>query len=225
MLVSLSLDKSYSKDVAIMVDVLRASTTITVALNNFNQVIAVKDKNDAIELAREHNAVLAGERDGAPIPGFDTGNSPVAIKNFSGDTLVLTTTNGTRILEEMKAKSLIGSFVNAKVVAQKASEIADNHIEVVMAGVRGRFAIEDFLGAGEIISYLKNYELDEMARAAYMASRNEEMVNKAIMSSKSALGLQKLGFLDDITFSIKKNIYDIIPIYEKQIIKKLNNKS
>jgi 2-phosphosulfolactate phosphatase len=225
MLVSLSFDKSYSKDVAIMVDVLRASTTITVALNNFNKIIAVKDKSMAIKLAKEYNAVLAGERDGAPLPGFDTGNSPVEIKNFSGDALVLTTTNGTRILEGMKAKSLIGSFVNAKAVAQKASEIADNHIEIVMAGVRGRFAIEDFLGAGEIISYLKNYELDEMAQAAYMASMDEKMVNKAIINSKSALGLQKLGFLDDITFSIKKNIYDIIPIYEKHIIKKLNNKS
>jgi 2-phosphosulfolactate phosphatase len=223
MLVSLSLDKSFSKDVAIMVDVLRASTTITVALNNFNTVMAVKDKNKAVELAKKYNAVLAGERDGAPIKGFDAGNSPVSIKNFKGDTLVLTTTNGTRILEGMKAKSLIGSFVNAKAVALKAAELADNHIEIVMAGVRGKFAIEDFLGAGEIISYLKNCELDEMALAACMASRNDEMVKKAVMNSNSALGLQKLGFLDDITYSIKKNIYDIIPIYEKQIIKKIND--
>jgi len=223
MLVSLSLDKSISKDVAIMVDVLRASATINVALNNFNKVIAVKDKNKAIELAKKYNAVLAGERDGAPIPGFDTGNSPVAIQNFSGDTLVLTTTNGTRILEGMKATALVGSFVNAKAVAQKASEIAEDHIEIVMAGVRGRFAIEDFLGAGEIISYLKNYELDEMAMAAYMASRDEEMVKKAVMNSKSSLTLQKLGFLEDIKFSIKKNIYDIITIYEKGIIKNYTN--
>ncbi len=223
MLVSLSLDKSYSKDVAIMVDVLRASTTITVALNNFNQIIAVKDKNKAIKLAEEHDTVLAGEREGATIEGFDAGNSPVEIQNFSGDCLVLTTSNGTRILEGMKAKSLVGSFVNARAVALKASELADNHIEIVMAGVRGQFAIEDFLGAGEIISYLKNYELDEMALAAYMASRNDEMVKNAIMNSNSASGLQKLGFGDDITFSIKKNIYDIIPIYEKHIIKKLND--
>ena len=222
MLISLSLDKSVSKDVAIMVDVLRASATINVALNKFNRIIAVKDKNKAVELAKKHNAVLAGERDGAPIAGFDTGNSPVAIKNFSGDTLVLTTTNGTRILEGIKAKALVGSFVNAKAVALKASEIAEDHIEVVMAGVKGKFVIEDFLGAGEIISHLKNnenYELDEMALAACMASRDEKMVKKAIMNSSSALTLKKLGFLDDIKFSIKKDIYDIIPIYEKGIIK------
>ncbi len=222
MLVSLSLDKSYSKDVAIMVDVLRASTTITTALNNFNKIIAVKDKNKAIGLAKEHGAVLAGEREGATIDGFDTGNSPVEIQNFNGDTLVLTTSNGTRILEGMKAKVLIGSFVNAKAVASKAAEIADNHIEIVMAGVKGKFAIEDFLGAGAIISGLTNYKLDEMAMAAYMASRDEEMVRNAVMNSNSALGLQKLGFADDISFSIKKDIYDIIPIYEKHIIKKID---
>lgn len=221
MLVSLSFEESVSQDVAIMVDVLRASTTITVALDNFNEVIAVKSKNNAIKLAKTHNATLAGERDGATIAGFDTGNSPVEIKNFSGNTLVLTTSNGTRILEGMKAKSLVGSFVNAKAVANIASKIADDHIEIVMAGVRGRFAIEDFLGAGEIISNLKNFELDEMAQAAYLASRDNEMVSEAVKNSLSARGLKKLGFIDDIDFCIKKDIYNVVPFYEGGIIKKL----
>lgn len=220
MLVSLSLDKSLSQDVAIMVDVLRASTTITVALDNFKNVFAVKDKYDAINLAKRHSAVLAGEREGAKIEGFDTGNSPVEINNFSGDKLVLTTSNGTRILEGMKAKSLVGSFVNAKAAANIASEIAENHIEIVMAGVRGRFAIEDFLGAGEIISNLKDFQLDEMSQAAYMASRDEKMVNKAIFNSKSAEGLKRLGYFEDVEFCTKKDIYDVVPFYENGIIKK-----
>jgi 2-phosphosulfolactate phosphatase len=134
---------------------------------------------------------------------------------------VLTTSNGTRILEGMNAKALIGSFINAKAVAKAASEIADNHIEIVMAGVRGQFAIEDFLGAGEIISNLTDYKLDEMALSAYMASRDDEMVNKAVVNSNSALGLQKLGYNKDISFSIKKDIYDVVPIYKEGIIKKI----
>jgi 2-phosphosulfolactate phosphatase len=222
MQVTLSFEKSLSSDVAIMVDVLRASTTITVALDNFRGVIAVKNRENAIELAKKYDAVLAGERNGAAIEGFDTGNSPVEIKNFSGDYLVITTSNGTRILEDMKAKALIGSFVNAKAVANAAAEIADNHIEIVMAGVRGRFAIEDFLGAGEIISHLTNYELDEMALSAYMASRDDEMVNKAAVNSNSALGLQKLGYNKDISFSIKRDIYNVVPFYKEGIIKKLD---
>ena len=220
MRVTLSFEKSVSRDVAIMVDVLRASTTIVVALDYFNQVIAVKDEKKAIELAKEHNAILAGERDGAKIKGFDAGNSPNEIKKFNGKLLILTTSNGTRILENMSSISLIGSFINAKSVAKAAAEIARDHIDIVMAGVNGRFAIEDFLGAGEIISNLIDYDLDEMARAAYMASRNEEMVNEAVMNSKSALKLQKLGYNKDISFSIKKNIYDSIPIYNDGIITK-----
>lgn len=221
MQVTLSFEKSLSRDVAVMVDVLRASTTITVALDNFNQVIAVKDKKKAIELAEKYHAVLAGERRGAKIEGFDTGNSPVEIKNFNGESLVITTSNGTRILEEMSAKALIGSFVNAKAVAKAASKIADDHIEIVMAGVNGRFAIEDFLGAGAIISNLTNYELDEMALSAYMASRDEKMVNEAVMNSRSAVGLKKLGYNKDISFSIKKDIYNVVPIYKEGIIKRL----
>lgn len=221
MQVTLSFEKSFSRDVSIMVDVLRASTTITVALNTFNHVITVKDREKAVELAKKYDAVLAGERNGAAIEGFDTGNSPVEIKNFSGDYLVITTSNGTRILEDMKSRVLIGSFINAKAVAEAASEIADNHIEIVMAGVRGEFAIEDFLGAGAIISNLTDYKLDEMALSSYMASRDEKMVNKAVINSNSASGLKKLGYNKDISFSIKKDIYDIIPIYKKGIIKKL----
>lgn len=222
MQVTLSFEKSFSRDVAVMVDVLRASTTVTVALDSFNQIIAVKNKGKAIELAGKYHAVLAGEREGAKIEGFDTGNSPVEIENFSGKCLVLTTSNGTRILEGMNAKALIGSFINAKAVAKAASEIADNHIEIVMAGVRGQFAIEDFLGAGEIISNLTDYKLDEMALSAYMASRDEGMANKAVMNSNSALRLKKLGYNKDISFSIKKDIYDVVPIYKEGIIKKLD---
>lgn len=221
MRVTLSFERSISEDVAIMVDVLRASTTITVALENFNEVIAVKDKNKAIELAKKHRSILAGERKGSKIEGFDVGNSPVEIKDFSGKSLILTTSNGTRVLDNIKANALIGSFVNAKAVANAASKLAKNHIEVVMAGVEGRFAIEDFLGAGEIISNLLDYEIDEMAFSAYMASRNDEMVSKAIMNSKSALKLQELGYSNDISFSIRKDIYNIVPVYKDGIIKRL----
>ena len=215
MKVSLSLDKSYSEDVAILVDVLRASTTITVAMENFRTIIPVKSIEEAEKLAEKHDAVLAGERNGAAIEWFDTGNSPLEISKFMGDVLVITTSNGTRILEGMKAKVVIGSFINAEAVANMAIELADNHIEVVMAGVEGKFAIEDFLGAGEIIGYLKNCNLDEMALASYMASRNNDMVKKAIKNSKSALRLCELGLSNDVDFCIRRNIYDSVPVYEK----------
>ena len=222
MKVSLSLEKSHNPDVAIMVDALRASTTMTVAVENFRKIIPVKNVEDAEKLSKQYNAVLAGERNGAPIKGFDVGNSPVEIQNFSGEVLVLTTTNGTRILEGINSKTLVGSFVNAKAVAEKALEIADQHIEVVMAGVKGKFVIEDFLGAGEIISNLQNEELDETALAACMASRNQDMVDKAVKNSKSAAALYKLGLGDDVEFCLNRNIYETVPVYENGMIQRLH---
>jgi len=204
-----------------MVDVLRASTTITMALENFPEIIPVRSLEDATQLAMQHNSILAGERDGAVVDGFDVGNSPLDIQKFKGKSLVLTTTNGTRILEGIKGKTLIGSFVNAAAVAEKALKIAEDHIEVVMAGVNGNFVIEDFLGAGEIIFHLQNQELDEMALAALMASQNPEKVKEAILNSRSAYGLLKLGFESDIDFCLKRNITTKVPLYEKGSIKDL----
>ncbi len=222
MRVSLSLDRSYSKDVAIMVDALRASSTIITALQSFKAVIPVKEIEKAKQLAEKHKALLAGEREGAKVEGFDAGNSPVDIKNFRGDILVLTTSNGTRILEDILSSTvLIGSFLNAKAVASKAIELAENHIEVVMAGVNGKFTIEDFLSAGEIISHLQGEKLEEMALAALMASNDREKVDDAVSNSSSALGLRALGLEKDIEFSLKRDIYNTVPIYKDGIIKKL----
>ncbi len=220
MRISISLDRSYSKDVAIMVDALRASPTIITALQNFKTVIPVKGIDDAVNLAKKHDAVLAGERDGAKIEGFQVGNSPVDIKKFQDDVLVLTTTNGTRILEDIPSSTvLIGSFINAQAAAEKALELAQNHIEVVMAGVNGEFTIEDFLSAGEIISHLQGNNLDEVALAALMASVNPKKVDEAVLNSNSALRLQDLGLLKDIEFSLKRNIYNTVPLYKDGVIK------
>jgi 2-phosphosulfolactate phosphatase len=219
--VSLSLERSFSKDVSIMVDVLRASTTIILALENFSRIIPVRSLEDALQLARQHNSILAGERDGARVDGFDAGNSPIDIQKFKGESLILSTTNGTRILEGIKGKTLIGSFVNAEAVAEMALKMAKDHIEVVMAGVKGNFVIEDFLGAGEIISHLQDQELDEMALAALMAAQNPENVNEAVRKSRSAYGLVKLGFEEDVDFCLKRNITTIVPLYEKGYIKDL----
>jgi 2-phosphosulfolactate phosphatase len=221
MRITLSLDRSYSVDLSIMVDALRASTTITTALQSFKTVIAVKTVEDALRAADINKATLAGERDGAKIEGFDVGNSPVDIKNLAGEVLVLTTTNGTRVLESMSSKVLIGSFINARAVAQSALDLAEDHIDVVMAGVKGEFVIEDFLGAGAIISHLKDHKLDELALASVMAFSDVDLVDAAVRNSNSAHGLRALGLENDIEFCLKRDIYDTVPIYKEGLIKAL----
>ena len=164
--------------------------------------------------------ILAGERNGKQIEGFDIGNSPSAIKDFeaSEDTLILTTTNGTRILEKMNSKVLVGSMVNAESTGKKSIQLATDHIDVVMAGVKGKFAIEDYLAAGEILYWisenLEECELSEYAQTAILATRDYELVKEAFLNSRTAKRLTELGYREDIELSVMRNITDNVAIYQ-----------
>jgi len=221
MRVSLSLERSFYQDVAIMVDALRASTTITIALEKIPYIIPTLEIEEALAMVGEHQAFLAGERGGATIEGFDAGNSPLEIRKLSGKTLIITTSNGTRILQGIRGQALIGSFINAQAVAEKAIEMAVDHIEVVMAGVKGKFAIEDFLGAGEIISHLQDQELDEMAQTACLAIQNPKLVDQYVKNSRSAQRLRELGFKKDVDFCLQRDISQIVPQFKDGIITSL----
>lgn len=220
MKVTLSFEESSSNDVSIMVDALRASTTITLALNNFHKIIPCFTPEEGFKLKNKIDGILAGERGGKMIEGFDIGNSPCGIKDLktTKDTLILTTSNGTRILRNMNSKVLIGSMVNAKAVAVKSIQLADDHIDVVMAGVKGEFSIEDFLASGEILYWinenLTDCELNEYAKAAIMASRDYESLKEAFMNSGSAKRLIDIGYEDDVKLCCLKNITDNVAIYK-----------
>ena len=220
--VTLSFEESTSSDVSIMVDALRASTTITFALNNFKRVIPCFTPEEALELKEKIGGVLAGERNGKQIEGFELGNSPSVIKDFktSQDTLIFTSTNGTRILENMTSKVLVGSLVNAEAVALKSIQLAQNHIDVVMAGVKGEFAIEDFLAAGEILYWidenLDDCELSEYAQSAISKTRDYETLKDEFINSRTAKRLIELDYKDDVELSCLKNISDNVAIYENK---------
>ncbi|WP_305514956.1 MULTISPECIES: 2-phosphosulfolactate phosphatase [unclassified Methanobrevibacter] len=220
MKVTLSFEESISSDISIMVDVLRASTTITLALNNFKRVIPCFSPDEAFNLKDKLGGVLAGERDGAKIEGFDIGNTPWGIKDLKTpqDTLILTTSNGTRILENMTSKVLVGCMINAKAVALKSTELACDHIDVVMAGVKGDFAIEDFLASGEILCWisknLDDSELSEYAKAAILASRDYESVKEAFFNSRSGKRLIELNYKYDVELCCLRNISNNVAIYD-----------
>lgn len=236
MKVSLSFEKGYSKDLSIMVDALRASSTITIALDKFKEIYPVYTPEEAREIAEKKNAALAGERTGRTIEGFELGNSPGEMKVYDRkkDSLVLTTTNGVRVLENMESEIiLIGSFINAKACAKVACELAREHIELVMGGFERTFAIEDFLAAGEIMYWIqeelgKQNKLDiddidyyeeetgitEYALSAILASRNSELVEKNSIKSKSGRRLSYLGYSDDVKLCVQKNISENVGIYK-----------
>ncbi|MDO5823893.1 2-phosphosulfolactate phosphatase [Methanobrevibacter sp.] len=221
MKVTLSFEESESDDVSIMVDALRASSTIVLALDIFEKVIPCFTKEDAFKLKDKLDGVVAGERGGKKIDGFDIGNSPSRIKDYKTDknTLILTTSNGTRILENMHSTVLVGSLINAKYVAGQSVKIAKDHIDVVMAGVKGKFAIEDFLASGEILYWitqeLPDCELSEYAQSAILASRPSESL-KSFINSRSGKRLIELGYENDVELCSLKNITSNVAIYKNQ---------
>ena len=220
MKVTLTLEKTTSDDVSIMVDALRASSTITVALDKFKKVIPCFTPEEAFALKEKYGGVIAGERLGQTIEGFDIGNSPLQVRNCKTDkeTLILTTSNGTRILEKMNSTVLVGCLINAKAVGEASSKIAKTHINVVMAGVRGKFALEDFLASGEILYWIcqnvKDFELNDLAKAAIMASRDYESVKEGFYNCRTGKHLTELGYKEDVEFCFSKNISGNVAIYE-----------
>ncbi|MCC9261749.1 putative 2-phosphosulfolactate phosphatase [Methanobrevibacter woesei] len=232
MKITLSFEKTTTTDVSIMVDALRASSSIVLGLNNFKEIIPCFTPEEAFKLGEEYNAILAGEREGIKIKGFDIGNSPKAIETYKippekKDTLILTTSNGTRILKDMKSTVLVGSIVNAEAVGKKSIEIAENEIDVVMAGYKGNFALEDFLASGEIIYWIEKeltdnsieFEISDFAKAAILASRDYENVKKAFYNCNSGRKLKKLNSQDDVTYCVQKNISDNVAIYKNGKLK------
>ena len=220
MKVTLSFETTTSEDVSIMVDALRASSTITWALNRFERIIPCFTAEEAMKIKDEIGGVVAGERLGKKIEGFDIGNSPTDIDELktSEKTLILTTTNGTRILENMNSTVLVGCLINAKAVGDASAAIAKDHIDVVMAGVKGQFALEDFLSSGEILYWicknLKDCEINDLAKAAIMASRDYNSVKAGFYNSRTGKRLSTLGYKKDINLCCKKNISENVAIYE-----------
>ena len=224
MQITLSFEKTVSSDISIMVDVLRASTTITLGLNNFNEIIPCFSPEQAFELKNKCGGLIAGERGGAKVEGFDMGNSPTEIGNFKGSikTLILTTSNGVRILEAMNSNVLIGCLANANSVAKKSLELAETHIDVVMAGINREFAIEDYLAGGEIIHQISKLcdecEISEYAKSAVLASRDYKQFRKAFHESSSGKILTGLGYEQDIDLCLKMNTSNNVGFYKNNKI-------
>ena len=162
--------------VGIVIDVLRATSTICQALaSGWQRVVCVGDIPDARALAGP-GVALAGERDNVKIEGFDFGNSP---REFTappaGETLVLTTTNGTRALVAAAARCetvLVASLLNLDAVVEAVRGDAD--VAILCAGVEGGFAIDDAYVAGRIVEALGGTWDDSAIGAARLAGALRE---------------------------------------------------
>jgi 2-phosphosulfolactate phosphatase len=195
---------------AIVVDVLRATSTIVQALaSGYRRVLCCAEVEEAFDLrARLGKAVLGGERKAVAIPGFDLGNSPGEFVEPLGETLILTTTNGTHAILAAAASSetvLVGSLLNLNAVASEAR--AGGDVEVVCAGLQGRFTIDDAYCAGRIAELLGG-ERSDAAEAAVRLTRSFAGADEALDASENPEHA-RLG--EDIAWCARESVLDVVP--------------
>ena len=165
--------------VAVVIDVLRASTTMITALaHGAAGIVPVADVDEARRLAGElgPRVVRGGERGGLRISGFDLGNSPreYTAERVAGQTVVITTTNGTAALHASRdaAEIVVGAIVNRRAVAEAVRRLAGDQgvVHLVCAGTDGVVSAEDVLAAGAILDAAaadgRDDALDDAAREA-----------------------------------------------------------
>jgi len=207
--------------VCIVLDIFRATTSITTAMaNGCRAIIPVLSVEDA-RLAAEkvENALFAGERQSIRIDGFDFGNSPFEFsqEKVKDKTIIMTTTNGTVAIHATSTahRTLIGSFLNARAVCKQAKQYGKD-VLIVCAGTDGFFSLEDALCAGFMVQLLQS-EGDMLTDAAYGASLmyTNAQGNLVETAAKSRNGkrLCDLNRMDDIENCFRVDALQVVPQY------------
>jgi 2-phosphosulfolactate phosphatase len=209
-------------DVAIVVDCIRATTTIAHALAaGYREVVCVAEVEEARREAAAlgASAVLGGERRGVRIEGFHLGNSPAEYERPLGSTLVLTTTNGTRAILQAAAEAehvLVGSLACLETVARRASELArGGELAVRCAGVEGEAALDDIYVAGRLVLRALDASngafLTDGARTARAVAQAYPAALAALLDSQSARELDGTGLEPDIARCARESTLDVAP--------------
>jgi 2-phosphosulfolactate phosphatase len=207
---------------AVVVDVLRAGTTIIHALAAgcacVRPCLEVDEARTLAGQMRAGKVLLGGERDGILVPGFDLGNSPreYTAKVCRGTTLVLTTTNGTRALHcaALAERTLIASFVNYSAICEQVRQDA-RPVHIVCSGTDGEVALEDTLLAGALVDFLceiVEVRLNDSARLAWDCFENHgRVLAGALEIGKGGAKLCGLGYHEDIHAAAQVDQFNLVP--------------
>jgi 2-phosphosulfolactate phosphatase len=222
--------------VVVVIDVLRASTSIATALaNGARAVIPVDSTEEVVTRAKafaRSEVKLAGERQMRPIPGFDLGNSP---REFSrevveGKTVLLSTTNGTAAIASLQGPRdvVIGSYVNFSAVLAmlRAALRGGADIAILCAGRDRQFSLEDAACAGRFVHQAMRRRTDVAVNDAAFASmlidrRYSDNLMRLFSASAHGRALSEAGYGDDLADCAAIDSYPIIPIYQDRQITKL----
>lgn len=223
-----------------VIDVLRASTSIAVALGNgAKAVLPFVSADEAISTAKNldrASVVLAGEKDMYPISGFDLGNSPPAFSSeaVDGKTVLLTTTNGTKALAMLQGASdiVIASYVNfgAMHAMLRAAARTKTDITIVCAGREGHFSLEDAACAGRyvraIMGKLTSTTTNDAAQACALIDRKYgDNIQQIFEDSVHGKALVEAGFGGDLVAAAALDSFPVVAVYRDRQITRLGSES
>jgi 2-phosphosulfolactate phosphatase len=207
-------DESAVAPTGVVIDVIRATSTICQALSaGYERVLCAAEVDDARSLASPE-VTLGGERLGVRIEGFDLGNSPREYLIVRTPTLAMSTTNGTRAIvtaAERCERVLIASFLNLDAVTEAARAHGDD-VAIFCAGVKGSFALDDSYVAGRIADRLGGGHSDA-AEAAVRLAASYASAEEAFRASRSGRNLINHGpeLEADIAYCARESVLDVVP--------------
>ena len=216
-----------SSSIVVIIDVLRATSTISTALyNGAKCVIPVDSVAECIRIGKQIEGITAGERDGKVAEGLEHGNSPFEYPAdfISGKTLVLTTTNGTKLLQmalDNNAKSIIaGSFNNLSAVCDFLIAQKQN-VVLGCAAWKDRVNIEDTLFAGAVIQKIKkhfsiNCDSSQIAASLYDEAKDDLFEFVKIKNASHYQRLSGFGLEKDIRYCLTKDAANVLVVYEEE---------
>jgi 2-phosphosulfolactate phosphatase len=209
-------DESSAAPTGVVIDVIRATSTICQALaSGYERVLCAAEVEDARALRDGTGDVtLGGERLGVRIDGFDLGNSPSEYLEPRTPVLAMSTTNGTRAIVTAAARCervLVASLLNLDSVVDTARSHGDE-VAVFCAGVKGAFALDDAYVAGRIAGALE-WERSDAAEAAVRLASSYETAEAALRQSRSGRNLINHGpeLESDIPYCARESVLDVVP--------------
>ena len=196
----------------IVVDVLRATSTIAQALSaGYRRVWCCAEIEDARRLRAEtEGSLVGGERLAQRVEGFDVGASPREFLAPGADTLILSTTNGTQTILTAASRCdeiVLGSLLNLSAVARHARE-RDVDTAIFCAGFKGAFALDDAYCAGRIVALLGAERSDAAIAAELIAGSFADAHTALLARTYGPPGLE-----EDILFCSRESVLPVVPRY------------
>ena len=219
------LEKDLSNCLVVVIDVLRASSTMTTALaQGARKIIPVYLPDEAKKLAENYcsdDILLCGEREGKQISGFDLGNSPreYSRKNIRNKIIILSTTNGIRTIELAKKSKeiIVGCFLNMQAVVEYCQSYSGK-VLLVCSGDRGALSLEDTVCAGmmklmsEKDAKIDKHHYDDSLIACSMYRKYRKNLLHMMQISIWGKHLMQMGLQQDLIYCAQINMYHHVPV-------------